>query len=309
VLLDAHNCYPEQDRWADRIDRALGTGTPVAIEQDLVWYTDPATQQARSILSHGEPYTGREPSMERYFFERIRPIVERALADDRRDQWPLIVLNLDLKTNEPAHHAALWETLGKYESWLTTAVKQERAEEVQPLDLKPILVLTGNADAQEQAFFTSRPVGSRLRLFGAIRVDHGARVGEGKEAIPKLVDIPADEAIPVRATNYRRWVNFPWAFVERGGQSQAADWTAADRARLTALADRAHALNLWIRFYTLNGHAASADQGWTASYNFGSEAHARVRWDAAIDAGVDFVATDQYELFAEALAARRSVTR
>ena len=37
VLLDAHNCYPYQGRFADRIDRALATGLPVAIEQDLIW--------------------------------------------------------------------------------------------------------------------------------------------------------------------------------------------------------------------------------------------------------------------------------
>ncbi len=73
VLLDAHNCYPEADRWADRIDRALATGLPVAIEQDLVWYADPATGKARSIVSHGEPFTGREPSLEDPFLRAHSP--------------------------------------------------------------------------------------------------------------------------------------------------------------------------------------------------------------------------------------------
>jgi hypothetical protein len=41
VLLDAHNCYPYGEWWSDRIDRALSTGTPLAIEQDLVWYREP----------------------------------------------------------------------------------------------------------------------------------------------------------------------------------------------------------------------------------------------------------------------------
>ena len=31
-LLDAHNCYPYEGRWTDRIDRALAVGFPVAIE-------------------------------------------------------------------------------------------------------------------------------------------------------------------------------------------------------------------------------------------------------------------------------------
>ncbi len=35
VLLDAHNAYPYQGGWSDRLDRALATGIPVAIEQDL----------------------------------------------------------------------------------------------------------------------------------------------------------------------------------------------------------------------------------------------------------------------------------
>ena len=54
VLLDAHNCYPYNGRWADRIDRALSTGTPLAIEQDLVWYRDPATGKGRSLVAHDE---------------------------------------------------------------------------------------------------------------------------------------------------------------------------------------------------------------------------------------------------------------
>ena len=63
MLVDAHNCYPEGDDWRDRIDRALATGLPVAIEQDLVWRPADAGRPAHSIVSHGEPFTGREPSL------------------------------------------------------------------------------------------------------------------------------------------------------------------------------------------------------------------------------------------------------
>lgn len=42
VLMDAHNCYPYFEWWGDRINRALATGTPLAIEQDLLWYRAPA---------------------------------------------------------------------------------------------------------------------------------------------------------------------------------------------------------------------------------------------------------------------------
>jgi hypothetical protein len=305
VLLDAHNCYPYDGKWPDRIARALATGLPVAIEQDLVWWTDPATKTPRSIVSHGKPFSGKEPSMKEHFFERVRPLVEQALREQKTETWPLIVLNLDLKTNEPAHHAAIWALLGEYETWLTTAVKKGDGSAPQPLDVKPILVLTGSNDVQEQSFFTSLPEGSKLRLFGAVNVPNPARIGTGREAIARLVEITPEEAMPAKATNYRRWANYPWAIVERGGQVKSADWSKEDDTRLEALVDRAHDRGLWIRFYTLNGHAAASNQGWTDSYNFGSEAAAKARWDAAIKTGVDFVATDQYEQFAAVLKEKR----
>jgi hypothetical protein len=131
VLLDAHNCYPYNGRWADRIDRALSTGTPLAIEQDLVWFRDPATGKGRSLVAHDERdkpalgLTGAEPTMRDYFFERIRPLVEQALREPRRDTWPIVTLNLDLKTEEPEHLAAIWSLLGEYRSWLTTAPRSD----------------------------------------------------------------------------------------------------------------------------------------------------------------------------------------
>jgi hypothetical protein len=164
-----------------------------------------------------------------------------------------------------------------------------------------VLVLTGNPGAQQTAFHDTVPVGARLRLFGAIPVDLEAKVGKGPEAIEKLASVPPEELIASKATNYRRWANFPWAVVERGGQAKAAEWSLHDGSRLKALVDRAHAQGLWIRFYTLNGHAPEDNQGWTASYNFGTLAAAQARWKAARRAGVDFIATDQYEALAAAI--------
>ena len=62
VVMDAHNCYPYFEWWADRIDRALSSGGPLAIEQDLYWYTNPTTGQTRSVLAHGSPASGNEPA-------------------------------------------------------------------------------------------------------------------------------------------------------------------------------------------------------------------------------------------------------
>ena len=103
------------------LDRALATGTPLAIEQDLIWRpATPDDHAAHSIVSHGEPFTGDEPTL-RDFFERIRPIATQALASGSREQWPLITLNLDFKDSHPQHFAAIWKLLGEYEAWLTTA--------------------------------------------------------------------------------------------------------------------------------------------------------------------------------------------
>ena len=290
VLLDAHNCYPYHGRWADRIDRALSTGTPLAIEQDLVWYRDPATGRGRSLVAHDEQdkpnlgLDGSEPTMREYFFERVRPIVERALLEQRRDTWPIITVNLDLKSEEPEHLSAIWALLLEYRSWLTTARKAGDIADVQPLTLGPVLVLTGESDAQRKVFYDDVVVGESLLVFGATR------------------PFSREAGIPGPRTNYHRWWNNPWSMVEAGGQKHAGAWTAVGNARLEQLVRNAHDAGLWIRFYTLNGYDPhDTSGGWSEGYNFGSENAARARWKAAIGAGVDFVAVDQYELFAQTL--------
>jgi hypothetical protein len=296
VLLDAHNAYPYDGAHADRLTRALSTGTPIAIEQDLVWYRDLRTGVSRSVVSHGPPMSGAEPSLDDYFFKTIRPIVEDAMRANRREMWPVITLNLDFKTNEPEHHAAVWALLGRYESWLTTA-RRMNGDEVADLELGPLLVLTGEADEQEQSFARNVPVGGRLRLFGAVH-SRLAQAGTPAEARVRAGRELADVS-PGPHTNYRRWWNHPWGVVELGGQNHAGDWTAADEQRLRSLVWTAHTSGLSIRFYTLNGHDPSDNSGgWTPGYNFGSKQAAELRWHAAIRAGVDFVAVDQYEEFA-----------
>lgn len=303
VQLDAHNAYPYNGRFADRIDRALATGLPVAIEQDLVWRPASGTLPARSIVSHGEPFDDAEPGLREHFFERVRPLVERALAEGDRSRWPLVTLNLDLKTSEPDHHRALWQLLSEYESWLTTAERIADASAVAPLEVRPVLVLTGESHAQAVAFHDAVPIGGRLRLFGAMPVrpdtSHGEATDEARARFWR--ELP-DRPLP-RATNYRRWWNAPWQVIEAGGQRDAGDWTPEEDERLKRLVARAHEAGLWVRLWTINGHPAGVGktEGWSAGYNVGSLEQAQVRWRAAIDAGADFIATDQVEAFAAEL--------
>jgi hypothetical protein len=297
VLVDAHNAYPSDGQWADRLDRALGTGLPVAIEQDLVWYKDPASGVGRSVVSHGGSDAATAPTFEQYFFAKLQPIMEQALVANRRAEWPLVVLNLDFKTNEPEHHAAVWALLGKYEAWLTTAERTASGDTPAPMRVGPMLVLTGRNDRLAAAFHDQVAVGQRLRLFGATSDVRASGDDQKARAITYATMAP-EAVIPAAATNYRRWVNFAWGVVEAGGATYAADWTPAETDRLRALVTRAHAMNLWIRFYTLNGHTKDEGRGWGAGYNFGSADAVTPRWKAALAAGVDFIATDQYEALA-----------
>ena len=295
VLLDAHNAYPQNDRWNDRIDRALSTGLPVAIEQDLWWAKSRTTGRLEILVAHDSTELDRAPTLEAYFFEKIRPIMERALAEQRRDTWPLIVLNLDFKRNDAPLLDAVYTLLGKYEAWLTTAPRTSTPEVAAPLSVGPLLVLSGSSAAQRARFHDAVPLGQRLRAFGAIPsvVAPGANAGERAANLRRM---PAEQLTAPKASNYARWVNFPWLAVESGGQERAGDWDAADAARLDALVRRAHAQNLWIRFYTLDGFLNDGD-GLTRSYDFGSDAAVKLRWRAAIEARVDFIATDHYERF------------
>jgi hypothetical protein len=295
VLLDAHNAYPQNDRWSDRIDRALSTGLPVAIEQDLYWAKSRTSGRFEIVVAHDTSELGRAPTLEAYFFEKIRPIMKRALAERRRDTWPLIVLNLDFKQNDAPLLDAVYTLLGKFEAWLTTAPRTTTPDVAASLSVGPLLVLSGSSEAQRARFHDAVPIGQRLRAFGAIP-SIAASGATAEERAANLSRMPAEQIIAPRASNYARWVNFPWAVIESGGQTKAGDWDTADAMRLDALVKRAHSRNLWIRFYTLDGFLNDGD-GLTRSYDFGSDAAVKLRWRAAIDAHVDFIATDHYERF------------
>ena len=293
-ILDAHNCYPYQGKWTDRIDRALGTGFPVGIEQDLAWYVDPATGKGRAVVSHTKDVHGTEPTLRDHFFERVRPIIEQALKQNDRARWPMIVVHFDFKSVTPPLLRAVWDLLGEYEAWITTAPKGADSRTLTPFDRKPLLVLTEDADEQEDVFYKAVPVGGKLRLFGSAHTR--AIPGQPREQRDHLLaTLPPDQLLTAPTTTYRRWWNNSWFEVEEGGQRKAGDWTPADEKRLRALVDHAHKLGYWIRFYTLNGHTEEESKGWDENYNFGSREAAEKRWKAAIAAGVNLIATDQFE--------------
>jgi hypothetical protein len=294
-IVDAHNCYPYDGQWTDRVQRALRSGFPVSIEQDLAWYVDPASGKGHVVVSHTPHPTGAEPTLRDYFFEQVRPVVEKAIAENRPDTWPLIILHFDFKDNQPAILNAVWQLLGEYEPWLSTTVKTDNPNALSPIERRPILAITEESDEQQKVFFDNLPVGAKLRVFGSAHT-HPAPPGmSANEQMHWAATISPEELVSEPPTNYRRWWNSSWYSVEEGGQRRAGDWTAADEARLRALVDHAHGLGYWVRFYALDGFNPSEDRGWGSSYNFGSRDAVNLRWKAAIAAGVNFIATDQYE--------------
>jgi hypothetical protein len=296
-MVDAHNCYPYDGQFADRIDRALKSGYPVSIEQDI------ASANGQPVVTHTATTTGSEPTLRAYFFERVRPIVEKALAENKRSTWPIIVLHFDFKSLDPELLRAVWKLLGEYESWITTAPQTSDPHQLAPFDRKPILVITEDADEQEQVFFRDLANGERLRVFGSAHT-LSIRGKSREDRVHQLATLPPDQLLTERPSNYRRWWNNSWYEVEEGGQPKAGDWTRADADRLRALVNYAHKMGYWIRFYTLDGFAPAEDRGWDQGYNFGTRAAVEARWKASIKAGVNFIATDQYEDLASVLGRR-----
>jgi hypothetical protein len=246
------------------------------------------------VVSHTSKTNGSEPALRDHFFERVRPIAERALKENNRASWPVIVLHFDFKTLEPHVIRAVWDLLGEYESWITTAPQTSDPHTLAPFDPKPLLVLTEDADEQEQIFFRDVKPGARLRIFGSAHTSNiDAKTREERAHL--AATLAPEKLLTERPTNYRRWWNNSWAEVEEGGQTRAGEWTADDDRRLRALVNRAHDLGYWIRFYTLDGFTPEENRGWDQNYNFGSKAAAMVRWKAAHEAGVNLIATDQYE--------------
>lgn len=295
-LLDAHNCYPYDGEYADRIDRALGTGFPVGIEQDIAPYTDPKTGEVIAKVTHRSQANGSDPTLRAYFFEKVRPQIEKALKDGDKSKWPLIVLHFDFKNNSAPTLRAVWKLLGEYQDWITTTDKTADDNTLGKLNWGPLLVLTEDNPMQEQIFYTKLAVGDKLRLFGSAHLNE--KVLEGlneKQRAHALAHAAPDVLLATPATNYRRWWNNSWWEVEEGGQQHAGDWTETDNSRLQALVDHAHRMGYMIRFYTLDGFPPAEDQGWGNYYNFGSLAAVKKRWRAAINDGVDMIATNQYE--------------
>src|ERR1700733_13953201 len=136
IVILSHNAYPDHGKYADRLDRAIAAGLPFATEQDLAWI------DGKSLEIHGaKNSSGDDPTLETYFFPKVKPIVEKALKEGKKENWPLVIVFLDIKNVPPEHLQAILKVLDKYQGWLTTAKKTADITTQSPLALKPMMVL------------------------------------------------------------------------------------------------------------------------------------------------------------------------
>jgi len=292
----AHNAFPDHGKYADRLDRVIAAGVPFAVEQDLGWV------DGRSLLIHGPKAVGTDdPTLESYFFPKVRPIIEKALKEGNKGNWPLVTLYLDIKNDPPEHLEAISKLLDKYDSWLTTAEKTSDLAKQSPLNLKPMMVLVEDKqnDVKQEFFYDRVPVGGKIRVFGSVtKFDENPQKlpRERKtEAIDSLVNFDPEQLVPQKADNYHRWFGTNWAFVEKGGETRSGEWTSASEQRLKKFVDYGHSLGYFVGFYCLDGYTEAENQGWDKDYNFGSKEKVMPRWQAAVRAHADFVSTDQVE--------------
>jgi hypothetical protein len=302
----SHNAFPDHGKYADRLDRAIAAGVPFAVEQDLAWV------DGRSLLIHGPKAVGADdPTLETYFFPKIRPVIEKALKDGNRANWPVVTLYLDIKNDPPEHLAAISKLLDNYDSWLTTVEKTADITKQSPLHLKPMMVLVEDKqnDIKQQFFYDQVPVGGRIRVFGsATKFDENPQKlpRERKaEAIAYLSTLDPEQLVHVRADNYHRWFGANWAFIEKGGVTGAGEWNKTYEERLKKFVAYGHSLGYFVGVYCLDGYTADENQGWDKDYNFGSKEKVLPRWQAAARSHVDFISTDQAEDVAKLIRSSR----
>src|SRR5215475_9541903 len=218
----SHNAFPDHGKYGDRLDRTLAAGLPTAIEQDLAWV------DGKSLLIHGPKAVGTDdPTLESYFIPKVKPIIEKALKEGNKGNWPLITLYLDIKNDPPEHLAVVNQFLDKYDAWLTKAEKTSDITKQSPLELKPMMVLVEDKqnDIKQQVFYDKVPVGGKIRVFGsAEKFDENPQKlprDRKAEAIAMMASRDVEQLLPKKADNYRRWFGAGWAFIEKGGQAHA----------------------------------------------------------------------------------------
>jgi hypothetical protein len=261
--ISAHNCYPIDGLGSNRLRESLALGID-NIEVDLGW----DAEKKRLIVSHDPaPKPGLEyPSFEEF----IQPVLD---AHDRPDGAPT-VLTLDWKTDDPAAVARLKAFLDDHTDVFSSAPKAEKS----PLTVRKLTVCFSGSDKAKALYDDLIAKGGTYRAFADVVHRRGA-----------YREDPASYA-KEPASAYHRFLTIDWDAVEAGGPPLAREWLREEAARLEAIVKTAHANGYRVRFYCLNIRGPVL----SINYRFTSPDAARIRWNAAADAGADWIASDDY---------------
>jgi hypothetical protein len=273
--LSAHNCYPTNGTSTARLEQALALGLD-NIEIDLGW------DAARRAVIVGHDAAPRANTAHPELISYLVPALERHWKSPRADGAPT-VLTLDWKTDEPDAVRAVKAFLDAHPDWFTSAPKAEDS----PLTARRLTVCFTGSDAAKAAYDAMVAPGAPYRAF------RDTVYGAGGTPLDDV-----DAYGPPRATAYHRFLTFHWGHVEPGAPARAGAWEPAEASRLKALMASAHRRGFRVRVYCVNGRTGPP---LLSPYRFADEAAAATRWRAAADAGVDWVATDEYDAAAAAL--------
>ncbi len=272
--ISAHNCYAENRSDNPRLTEALALGID-NIEIDLGW----DEEAKRLIVGHdAKPRPGIVyPRLE----TSLIPALETHFKEPRSDGAPT-TLTIDWKTGRPEAVKQFKELLDTHAEWFSSAPKAADS----PLTIRRLTVCFSGSEAAKDAYDALIPPGGTYRAFRD-------RVVSGRYEADVAAYVPRD------STAYHRFLAFHWNAIERGGPAAAGEWTPAEMDRLSSLMALAHRRGFRVRLYSLNGHSGPPG----GSYRFTDDAAARVRWEAAATAGVDWVAGDEYQEMVNALRA------
>jgi hypothetical protein len=227
-----------------------------AIEIDVTW----SEERRRTVISHEKQPIGGEPTMEEYFWRAVEPEL-RKLARGR-PEWLLLI---DFKTDDAGVVEQVYRELERRRALLSRFGER--------IEYGPLTVLlTGDRAAIAAFERRSRGHGPYLAM--------GDQEPPGREYRDNVADY-----VPDQATAFYRVFNFDWKHVEPDPDARKQGPMPPEaRARLQALAELAHQKGYWLRAWTLNAST------------FGGREGLLERWQAAREAGVEMLATDQYEL-------------
>ena len=114
-------------------------------------------------------------------------------------------------------------------------MKTADIEQQSPLELKPMMVIVEDkqGDIKQKFFYDDVPVGGKIRVFGsAEKFDENPQKlprEKKEEAVAMMVTRDPEQLVSKKADNYRRWFGANWAFVEKGGEIKAGEWTQGQR--------------------------------------------------------------------------------